>query len=200
MVTPNPFPFCARGKRWRPTRRKIELTRLLDGRLIPCFYPPPVPSHDPECHRRSKGCDTGFLLFHATVRNSAFLQTLMTEMSGRQAARAEYNVLSPFFPLPGAHRRVFVDCVDLPLDSSFSTADKNKSVKVSSKEPENSLLDHDPSQVDICHGWRSWFDSRRERKRWWGEERKLSCREANAFPDGSGYYLSLVSGSDLGTD
>jgi len=89
-------------------------------------------------------------------------------MSGRQAARAEHNVLPPFVPLPGAHRRVFADCVDLLLDFGFSTAGKNKSVKVSSKEPENSLLDHDPSQVDICHGGRSWFGSRREVKRWGG--------------------------------
>ena len=198
MVTPSPFPFCARGKRRRPTRRNIELTHLLDGRLIPCFHPPPVPSHDPGCHWRLKGWDTGFLLFRTMVRNPAFPQTLVPELSGRQAARAEHNVLPPSSPLSGAHRRVFVYCMYLPLDFGFSTAGKNKSVEVSSKETENSLLDHDPSQVDICHGGRSWFGSRREGKKRWGGERKPGCREANAFSDT--IYPSWLRSDGVGTD
>jgi len=193
VVTPSPFPFCARGKRRRPTRRNIELTHLLDGLQIPCFYPPPVPSHDPGCHWRPKGWDTVFLLFRATMRNSAFPRTLVSEMSGRQAARAEHNVLPPFFPLSGAHRRVFVDCVYLPLDFDFPTACKNKSVEVSSKETESSLLDHDPSQVDICHGRRSWFGLRREGKR------RRGGRTKTELPRGKRIYPSCLRSDGVGT-
>jgi hypothetical protein len=40
---------------------------------------------------------------------------------------------------------------DLPFNSNFSTAGKNKSVKLYKEELESSPLHHDPFRVNICH-------------------------------------------------
>jgi len=64
--------------------------------------------------------------------------------------RAEHNVLRPF-PLPSARKRVFIGCMDLSFDFSFSTGTKKKLVGLYSEEPESPPLDCDLFQVDICH-------------------------------------------------
>ena len=98
------------------------------------------------------------------MQNSAPSETLGSKLLGRQVDRAENNVLPPFFPLSGARGRVFIDGIDLPFNSHFSTTGKNGSSKRYKEGPESSPLHLDLFQGNARHDGLSWYGSQREGK------------------------------------